>query len=474
VIGALLPGVIRKEVRALLPVWLACAAAIVAALLWEYGGHRGRILAPFPILAYILGSVALGALSMGHEYTGRTLALLLSQPIDRRRLYVLKLAVLISMLLTLAALAYGLVFPVSLERANSAPRAIPLLSVLCALFLAPWLTMICRGPLPGVVFTLAVVGVIHIVADGAGASAHGFGPDAERLRLAVFWWGLSGVCVVAAISSWRMFMRLEAIEGGGSQVQLPGWPVARARADVEQRRNPVWLLAKKELRLQQLTFAVSGVYLLEWGVLWLLRSTTTDFEGIPFAVLTAFHSGAAAFLSGSAASADERQIGTLESQVLLPMATWKQWAVKAGMAIGVVLLLGAALPAVLGPFSPSGDGLRISGWHVGALTLLAVASLWISSLCASGMQALLVSASLVMIAPLFRLLHSMMPARPSALFESFSSPALTIAIGAVLLLLLLRFGLVNHRSSDRSFRRLWPQAASLSAWLLLAFVLLAR
>ena len=62
------------------------------------------------MLAYVLGSVALGALSIGHEYTNRTLTLLLSLPADRRRLYLVKLGVLIPMLLTLGALAFGLLF----------------------------------------------------------------------------------------------------------------------------------------------------------------------------------------------------------------------------------------------------------------------------------------------------------------------------------------------------------------------------
>ena len=55
------------------------------------------------LLAFAFGSVALGAQSFGHEYSHRTLGLLLSQPIDRRRLFLYKLAVLFVMLLTLTA-----------------------------------------------------------------------------------------------------------------------------------------------------------------------------------------------------------------------------------------------------------------------------------------------------------------------------------------------------------------------------------
>ena len=356
---------------------------------------------------------------------------------------------------------------------------------MCALFLAPWLTMICRSPLAGVMFALAIPGLIHVAGDVAGFTVYGFGPDAERLKLAVFWWGLTGVCAVAAVSSWRMFMRLEAIEGSDSQVRLPRWlrdPAAAAAApDVERARHPVWLLAKKELRLQQLTFVVSGIYLLAWGALALVRQIVSGFEGIPIAALTVLHSGAIALLSGSLASAEERQFGTLESQVLLPMATWKQWTVKAGTTFGVVLLLAVGLPALLGRFSPSGDGLRVNGWFAGAIILLTAGSLYVSSLCASGLRALLASVFVIFVVPL--LLGSFVLAqclrssavhswrRGTSLSRSWAEP-LAIALATGFVALLLRFALVNHRSSERGLAHVWPQAIWIAAWLTLGVVLL--
>ena len=68
-----------KELRALLPVWIASAGAIAAAALSGPSNHE------LGLLAYGFGSVTLGAQSVGHEYTGGTLTLLLSQPCSRRR-----------------------------------------------------------------------------------------------------------------------------------------------------------------------------------------------------------------------------------------------------------------------------------------------------------------------------------------------------------------------------------------------------
>ena len=83
---------LTKEVRALLP---ACAA-IVAALVFSSGAPDAlRVWLVMLVLAF--GSITLGGLAFGHEYSYRTLTLLLAQPIDRRRTCAAKLAALLSM-----------------------------------------------------------------------------------------------------------------------------------------------------------------------------------------------------------------------------------------------------------------------------------------------------------------------------------------------------------------------------------------
>ena len=91
------------------------------------------------LLGFAFGSVALGAQSFGHEYSHRTLGLLLSQPVDRRRLFFYKLAVLSVMLVTLTG---GHPADVSddllASRRLSAYRALDaVLAAACGLFLAP-------------------------------------------------------------------------------------------------------------------------------------------------------------------------------------------------------------------------------------------------------------------------------------------------------------------------------------------------
>lgn len=150
-----LPGV-GKEIRALLPAWLASGAAMAAcAMIAVPGGLHVA-----GLLAYVLGCVFLGSLTMGHEYGHRTLTHLLAQPQRRSRLLMTKLVVLAPMLAALTALAWRLGFTPGELFARS-PQVDPwygALAILPALFglaLAPWLTMVTRSGLAAIVFTLA-------------------------------------------------------------------------------------------------------------------------------------------------------------------------------------------------------------------------------------------------------------------------------------------------------------------------------
>ena len=283
-LARVLPLPVAKEVRALLPVWLGCLALMVAGLAPGDGTIRALV-----VLSYCAGSVALGAVSIGHEYTHRTLPLLLVQPASRARLFLVKQLVLAVMLLALAAAAWATAFFPS-----SAAAMAVMLSVLGGLFVAPCLTMLSRNPLAGTVFTIVIPGL--------------------------FW--------------------LEAIEGRGQDLRVDLREAAPVAAGATQ--PPIWLLVKKELGLQQLAFGVSGVYVLGWLLIYLragIRDAALDVAG----ALTFFFSGLLAMLIGSLASAEERQLGTLEWQGLLPMASWKQWVVKVGTAMALSMVLGIGL-----------------------------------------------------------------------------------------------------------------------------------
>lgn len=490
-----LPSLI-KETRALLPTCVACGVALALPAL----GTGGPLLSSLTVLIFGVGAVALGAQSIGHEYAHHTLSLLLFQPSDRRRLCLLKAGVLMAMVLALALVAEFALLTNGAVRAGTAPRhqqALLAAAALSALCLAPWLSMLCRGTLPSLVFTMAIPGLLALAGEIAGTVQYGFSNRAavEGVRLSVLWWALSVTCVVSAVAGWRMFMRLEAVEGHQA-MQMPRWwrPAGEVPAAPTRLRtqHPAWLLVVKELRLQQMAFVVVGLYTLAWALLSLLETLAPEFPRNPRPALTLLYLWVLAILTGSLASAEERHLGTLPWQTLLPMAEWKQWMVKASTTIGLVVLLGIVLPLVLNWLHPADDNWSLARPLL-AVLLLTAGSLYVSSLCTSGVKAMVMSLPLlvgsamyaatlntVLWAAAYRMFHeTMLHASPAFRLQwirasvavQWSTQVMTIAAGVALTLLLLRFAFVNHRTAERSTRRTVFQGTVLFALVTLAVAL---
>jgi ABC-type transport system involved in multi-copper enzyme maturation permease subunit len=417
---------VRKEARALLPMWAACAG-ILAAI--GVSGDRG--FAEAGRLVFFMGSVGLAAWSIGHEYTHRTVPLMLSLPAARQRLLLVKLGVATVLLLALTAVVL-----VTLPSGPGFDRAelMPLLSTLCAVMLAPLLTMACRSPLAGAVFGMGLTAWVHVIPQIIGLVM--YGSAREPLVIDLRWWGLLGVSLLAGAAGWIAFMQLEAIDGLPDVHWPHGWRRAAAPAAMARRQHPLWLLVKKELRLQQMTFIVTAFFVVTGLVLWMLSTVVDGLRGGPIAPIVAIYGVMLAWLTGSLASAEERHLGTHESQLLLPVAAWQQWVVKVAVAMGLALLFGFVLPIAV-----SGTVLRFNVTHAGLIVVLTTVSLFCSSLCRSGLQSLTVSAPVALV-----MLRFAGPYFGQAFPGGTSTPLMAVA-GGVGLALALAFR--NHRFSAR-------------------------
>jgi hypothetical protein len=446
ILSRVLPLPVAKEVHALLPLWVGG----VAALVWLTVAAGVTSLEPgivelLGILVYGGTSVALGALSIGHEYNHRTLSLMLCQPASRARLLAVKLLVLAIMLLALAGVARGTVLLASRDTAMAV-----MLALLCGLCLAPWLTMLCRSPLAGAVFAGPITGWIWLLVNLYVTPS---------LKLVVFQRSMLGLSAVAAALGWSMFMRLEMIEGPGAAIQWPGF----SRLLPGRVGGPIWRLIKKEFGLQQLSLAVVAFYCASWLVLLAagqLERTGRFSPGADlFVAATFLYSGIMAILIGAMASAEERQLGTLEWQVLLPMASWKQWAVKVGITFGLALLLAVALPAVMLWFTE--ERISIDAEYAASILLLATVSLYVSSLSSSGFRALLLAipVSLFVTVPFLQL--------ASAINKTHFMPV-PMGLLALAFLPVLYFALLNHRSTERGVWRVCQQVFVMAGCLLVA------
>lgn len=465
--GGALRSLAVKEVRALFPVWIAGGAALVAgSMIAEL-----RTAASLFALAYAATCVSLGALSLGHEYAHRTLPLALAMPVARGRLFAIKLAVLGLMLASISALMWlTRPWPAGISREMVLSEAVLLLVACCALCLAPALTMVTRSTLAGAVFTIGIAGLLLTGADLAAYARFGAEQPAlsDAFKLRLFVSTLAGVCLAGAVAAPWLFLRLQVIEGsaGSSARGVPARNVARA-GPPPRRRLPVWLLILKELRLQEMTFAITGLYLVVWLGVYLVGHTD---RGIVTSITT-LYCALLAVLAGSLSSAEERQQGTLEWQLLLPMAAWRQWAVKAGVTLLLAVLLAAVLPFTLQ------RGFSLPSWQstlsIAALTAL---SMYVSSLVTGGVRAMSTSVPAVVVAVAAwswmqwagpRVLSWMFGVEPvpfvAANFRLWAGWYRGVSSGvlAAMVLALLFFAYANHRSFAPPWARVARQGAML-------------
>jgi len=498
-------SLLRNELRALGPAWLAFAALALLGEALRPGGA---------FVGYAAGTFFLAAMSIGHEYTNRTLPALLAQPVSRRQMFVVKMAVVVGLVAALGALAsvaglagidrwWQSTAPYARPRnaepissLNVGPATALLLPAFAAVCLAPWFTMVSRGLLGGVVFSAAALGAAWLGGDLVGTLRFGLAPEdamkVNAFRTQFAWWTMSFVSLAGVALTWRTFVRLEASEGP------PGISVLRRRRHVRPAeaerptgaRRSWWMeVARKELHLQKMVFVIAGMYIVFWCAIgWSARFLSPALT-VLLAPLSYAYAGAVALLLGSFASAEERQLGTHAWQVLMPVAAWKQWTVKALVVCALCLLLGFALPWTLesmvwlpndvGSFREDGSGIAL------VLLGIAVASLYVSSASTGGLRALV--ASLAAAAPVMALgggigwlfgktwTAAVPMLRESGWYRSSAfrsvqglvdlrSSGLIAVIAVLAAIALLRLALANHASVDRNLKRVWRQVGWTGAW----------
>jgi ABC-2 family transporter len=429
---------------------------------------------PFVVLAFCWGVIALGAHSIGHEYAHRTLPLLLAQPVSRNRILTQKALVLLPMVLGLTMIASASFRIAGFEKLWRADGLQTLLvfAPLSAISLAPLLSMLGRGTLPGIVFTIGIMGVLMVAGESAATLRYGLRdrPAVELFKVALLWSTLPPVCAGAAIAAWRQFGRLQAIDGH-RDLQVPAWlwPRPSDATVAVHRQHPFLVMVRKELHLQQLTFVVVAIYVAAWIALWTLEHQAPEVPRLPLQLLTTIYLALLAVLIGSVASAEERHLGTLPSQLLLPVAAWKQWAIKAATALGLALLLGIALPyALYAVARPADDRMPLRLWREPAIViLLTTVSLYVSSLCGSAVRAMVASIPVAIGSALYTgaaagLMRefALLAVRAATVSESNRVRVLQrmametriqyalILAAIVTIALLLRFAFVNHRSGE--------------------------
>ena len=485
----------RKEIRALLPWWLGVAATtgIVASLAARHAGFPGFRYEQHVwfVIVHTAGILAVAALSMGHELSHGTLPTLLAHPVDRRRVLSIKLAVLAAMAGALGAVA-ALLFPSPYLPSGAARLLLIWGPVAAGIGLVPILTILTRRPLGGAVFAaaiplliLAVSGQFFRTSDGSPVWMIG-------------WYGTLVASACGLLALLYTFPRLEAGGDGGSRSPAGTDAVHQARASgqsVTATRVPrhwLRLLIAKELRLQQLTFAVSGLYVLATIVIAIAQADDPLYVGPTFYAISGLHGVFIALIAGSQASSEERQAGVLGSLMLLPKSATSQWIVKVAVVLGVAVVLAVGLPALLMRILEPSDPFDVESEFVVGVILASIAAIYVSSLCSTSLWSLLAcvpaagAALLTVVAVIDPIIRSMRRGF-AATWVAAITPAMQANVQDVgwralrqdmnrvrtleecvlmvattgLALLTLYFASRNHRSLDRGVRRVVRQVLTL-------------
>lgn len=490
-------ALILKELRELGPLWLVVLVSVYTEALVLGGG-----LYPVSGTLYGLGALALGAMSIGHEYRHSTLTTLLVQPIHRWHVLAVKIGVLAVLLGGLGTVTWT-EWSLSVQPFWSAraPRGMGygvwLLPLACALFLAPWFTMLCRSELAGMVFAIAVPALLLFCGHLAAILTYGMAPHAAPAVVAmqsrVVWIGMAAACAVGAVGIVRSFLRLQVMERRDLEIWFPAWLRARAATGSGAKRrvrNPYWALVRKELRLQQVPIGLACFFALGWMALWPWRGvmeSRIDIDPV-IAALTTLYIGVVVLLIASIASADERQLGTVAFQTIVPIAAWRQWAVKLIVVCGLTAALAVGLPQLLLAVSP--------GWWLSTrdlwlgITALSLIGLYVSTLNTSAIRSFLMSIGVIVVgaytlvfvaSQIWRLSRGIV----SGLVAAWGQPmmaggsvpsvpggwlALWWAVMALLALLLLRFSMVNHLSFERGGRKVRRQIGWIVALVLILII----
>lgn len=336
---------VRKEAELLRPAWIGSVLLLQLTLL-PWRDESG-----LDVMLFSATCMLLAALPFGAEFQQRTLSNLLSQPRSREFWWQLKTRTLA------AALAlHGLVY--LLSRFAMGHRTSPLLAVGLIVAAgvawgsAPWWTLLSRSLLAGFVFsvtapllTFFVTALILDATQLGDALRVGTLTGDEVSMYGLLFGALPFYAAYTGIRGYRRWLQLEASDHPTAESGAISLPSFRRQAGTARTRRPLWLqLTAKEFRVQTVTLLM-GVAALVMGLASLvpLNLPKTYETMIPGGCMLLC--AATIALAGATTVAEERRLGTLNPELLLPISRSFQWSIKILVALVLASLAGALLLA---------------------------------------------------------------------------------------------------------------------------------
>lgn len=294
------------------------------------------------------GIPLLAAMVLGNEFQYHTLGLLLAQPVERRDIWFQKFVVTMTAVIPPATL-----FCASAFLSKDMPREE-------FLFAVAWITMTAGSAFFWTLTARSTLGgfALSVGSSGLAFMVAGFALEYLRRRggipASLLTSGAVTSIAYAVTMIWlgrRAFLSFQAIEGAHSvEMILPGlgfFPKALVAWCRPYPSTPVLNLVTREFRLLRTLWPLSLVSVTAWIAL--IASHALPLSDarpliLPFFAVTVMLSILIALLAGALSLGEEKQWGTHEWHLTLPISFTKLWVVKLSVAIMLSVVCGALLP----------------------------------------------------------------------------------------------------------------------------------
>jgi ABC-type transport system involved in multi-copper enzyme maturation permease subunit len=353
---------VKKEIRLLLPGWLAILSlAIILPWIWK---NDASIIEVSPVVLFF-GTILIAADSFGREFSLGTFSLLMSQPVERRKIWRSKITLLVvgvAILFIAQLVSYELWFywwlPVSgshywISLGDDWWMWVGASATLILIGLSGglWTTLLLRQ-------IAAAFWITFLAPAGILVAITLFLPSklADNVHVVIpLLYSTAGIYVVA--SFWlahRLFHRAQDVAWTGGVINFSGWRYFETgfKSSVSTRhRKPGMALLKKEFQLHSISlFCVCALLALHIGIFFLrifyanshrnsLAAGVSDFFWMLWLVIP--------LVIGCTAVAEERKLGVAEEQFCLPVSRRAQFAIKFIPIMIFGTLMGGVMPILL-------------------------------------------------------------------------------------------------------------------------------
>lgn len=352
---------IKKEIRLLLPAWsVAMVLALISPLIYTVSSPYAGSLDFFFRLLFSIAVLLLGISSFGQELNPGLFTVLLSQPVERRRLWNAKIATLIVafILVWVAAVVSFLVRFHIVSRYDTAgigpwfwaryrTNTLETLAVssLVAFSGGLWTTLLLRQVTAAFWLTLLIPAAafftISLVAN--------YLPLSDQTIDMIIIAALVVYSIAGFVWARRLFLRAQDVQWTGGEFSLTWGSNATAQSLQRAIQPGRWFsaFAWKEIQLQQINIIIAAVILIFHITSLIIRKIHPHFENqdtqfildivwVFWLVLP--------LLIGSTAVAEERKLGVMESQLCLPFARFAQLFLKFVIGLLLSVFLGGFMP----------------------------------------------------------------------------------------------------------------------------------